>query len=267
VGAQSRSAIDKRVIVRQTGRRVFSSLCRVFVATLAIAAFNFLAAAEDLKTTSGRVYKDAMILRADGRALMIQHRFGVVRVPFSEIAISSRHSFNAQKAGEIARTRQEERRHAAQKSSRPDADSARLERIDFQRASVELEEREEAIAEGMGEKIRHGKSVHHPTDRAAQHLRLKGEVIGVGPDWILVLCETDDTAVYARRELARLPNSPFAPPKPAVQEVVAVTALRQSFKEGESVDLVVEENGSRSDLRTRTGDSYSGRYRLFRSVN
>ena len=197
VGAWSRFAIDKRAIVRQTGRRVFSSLRRLFVATLAIAAFSRLAAAEDLKTTSGRVYKDATILRADGRALMIQHRFGVVRVPFSEIAASSRQSFNAQKAGEIARSRQTEERHrlAAQRASHTDAGSARLERIDFQRTSVELAEREEAIAEGEGKRIRRGESIHHPTDRRTQRHRLKGEVIGVGPDWILVLCETDDTAL------------------------------------------------------------------------
>ncbi len=255
------------MIVRQIGRRVFSSFRHVFVATLVIAAFNGMAAAEDLRTTSGRVYKDAMILRADGRALMIQHRFGVVRVPFSEIAISSRHSFNAQKAGEIMRTRQaEERRHVAQRASHTDADSARLERLDLQRTSLELEQREEAIAEGVGEKIRRGESNGEHERRPAQRLRLRGEVIGIGAGWILVLCESND-ASYVKRELAQLPNSPFAPPKPAVQEVVAVTALRQSFKEGESVDVAVQEVGTKGEFRTRNGDNYSGKYRVFRAVD
>jgi len=261
-------AIDNRIIVRQTDRRVFSSLRRVFVATLVIAASNGLAAAEDLQTTSGRVYKDAMILRADGRALMIQHRFGVVRVPLSEIAVSSRHSFNAQKAGEVARTRQaEERRRVAQREFHADADSARLERIDFQRTSLELEQREEAIAEGLGEKIQRGKSNGEREHHSSQRLRLRGEVIGLGAGWILVLCESGGDASYVKRELAHLANSPFAPPRPAQEEVVALIGARQPISEGESIDVVVQEVGTKREFRTKSGDSYSGKYRVFRAVD
>ncbi len=261
-------AIDNGGIVRQTGCRVFSLLRRVFVATLVIAASHDRAAAEDLQTTSGRVYKDATILRADGRALMIQHRFGVVRVPFSEIAVSSRHSFNAQKAGEIARTRQtEQQRRVAERESHAGGDSARLERIDLQRTSLELEQREEAIAEGVGEKIRLSKSNGQREHPSAQRLRLRGEVIGLGPGWTLVLCESGGDASYVKRELAHLANSPFAPPRPAEEEVLAVVGVRQSVSEGDSVDIVVQEVGTKREFRTKAGDSYSGKYRVFRAVD
>ena len=242
---------------------MFSSLRRVFVATLAIAAFTRPAAAEDLETTSGRVYKDAVILRVDGRALTIQHRFGVVRIPFSEISAGSKGKFNAQKAREVVQQRRAEEHRIAAERSRTIAEEPRQEKSDLQRAAVELDEQEQANAEGFQPGRSDGEREHHSSRR----LRLRGEVIGLGPGWLLVLCESGGDASYVKRELARLPNSPFAAPRTAEEEVVAVTGVGQTISEGESIDIVVLEAGTKREFHTKAGDNYSGKYRVFRAVD
>jgi hypothetical protein len=49
--------------------------------------------------------------------------------------------------------------------------------------------------------------------------------------------------------------------------VVAVTGVRQTISEGESVDVVVQESGTKREFRTKAGDNYSGKYRVFRAVD
>ncbi len=196
---------------------------------------------------------------------MIQHRFGVVRIPFSEISAGSKRKFNAQTAREAAQQHRAEEQKAAAERVRTTAEEPRQEKSDLQRASVELEEQDQANAEGLEEKIQRGRTNAEREHHSSQRLRLRGEVIGLGPGWILVLCEAGGDAV--KRELARLPNSPFAPPRSALDEVVAVTGVRQLINEGESIDVVVQELGTKREFRTRSGDSYSGRYRVFRAVD
>jgi hypothetical protein len=221
-------------------------------------------AADDLTTKAGRTYKDVTIIRADATGLVIQHRFGVVRISFTEISAASRQKFNAQKAREaVQRRRAEAQRERSHLSAEPQHQG----KSDLQRATAEFEEQDQANAEGLEEKIQHEQMKPRREHQSSSHLRLRGEVIGVGPGWILVLCEGGGEGSYVRRELAHLPNSPFAPPQTTPAEVIAVTGVRQAVNEGESIDIVVQETGSRSELRTRTGDNYSGRYRLFRAVD
>jgi hypothetical protein len=122
----------------------------------------------------------------------------------------------------------------------------------------------------MEEKIRRQRTEPTGEHPSSQRLRLRGEVIGVmPPDAALVLCEPADgvSSSYVKRELARLPNSPFAPPRPAETEVIAVTGLRQSVSEGQSLDIPVSPAGMKRDFRTRSGENYSGRYRMFRALD
>ena len=222
-----------------------------------------MCAADDLKTKSGRTYKDAVILRADATGLVIQHRFGVVRVSFADISAGSKRNFNAQKAREAVQQRRAEEHRIAAERSRTISEEPRQEKSDLQRAAVELEEQEQANAEGL--KVQQGRSNGERAPHSSPRLRLRGEVIGLGPGWILVLCESGGDAV--KRELAHLPNSPFAAPRTVPEEVVAVTGVRQTISEGESVDVVVQEAGTKREFRTKAGDNYSGKYRVFRAVD
>lgn len=227
-------------------------------------------AADDLKTTSGRVYKDATIIRLDANALVVQHRFGVVRIPFSEITVESRQKFNAQRAREVLRQRRAQEQKSLDEKLQAPTDQPRQERAALQRATAEFEEQDQNDAEQMEEKIRRQKSDAHEDRVSPQRWRLRGEVIGVvAPDSALVLCEPADGASpsYIRRELARLPDSPFAPPRPAQTEVIAVTGLRQTVSEGQSLDISVAPAGTRREFHTRLGENYSGRYRVFRAVD
>jgi hypothetical protein len=268
---QSFKTIDKTGAVRNIDgivahRRRLLYWARPFIG-LFLSAIAVLPAkaADDLKTKSGRTYKDAIILRADATGLVIQHRFGVVRIPFSEISAGSKRKFNAQTAREAAQQRRADEQRAAAERLHATVEEPRQEKSDLQRASVELEEQDQANAEGLEEKIQRGRTNGEREHRSSQRLRLRGEVIGLGPGWILVLCESGGDVV--KRELARLPNSPFTPSLPALEEVVAVTGVRQSINEGESIDVVVQESGTKREFRTRSGDSYSGKYRVFRAVD
>jgi hypothetical protein len=248
-------------------RRLLYSAAPCLAVLLSAIAVSRASAADDLKTSSGRTYKDAVIIRADATALTIRHRFGVVRIPFSEISAGSRENFNAQKAREAMQQRRAEEHRIVAERSRTISTEVRQEKADLRRAAVELEEQDQANAEGLSERMQRGKSDGEREHRSSPRLRLRGEVIGLGAGWILVLCESGGDAFYVKRELARLANSPFAPPRPAYEEVVAVTGVRQSVSEGDSIDLVVQEVGTKREFRTKSGDSYSGNYRVFRTVD
>ncbi len=247
--------------------------CRIWHSATVLFSLGLLhgaLAADDLKTTSGRVYKDATIIRLDATALVVQHRFGVVRIPFSEITAESRQKFNAQRAREVLRQRRSQDQKSSGDKVRITTDQVQQERAALQRATAEFEEQDQNDAEQMQEKIRRPKNDAHENPVSPPRLRLRGEVIGlVAPDLALVLCEPDDgvSPSYIRRELARLPDSPFAPPKPAETEVIAVTGLHQAVSEGQSLDIAVAPAGTRREFHTRSGENYSGRYRVFRAVD
>ena len=224
------------------------------------------AAAENLKTNSGRIYKDATIIRADSDGLVIVHKFGVVKIPLADVSPESRQKFDPAKALESTR-----QARAQQKQLAAERESERAERIRQQkaiatRAAVEVDEQNQAEAEALEARIQRRKPDKRTEHRAPQRYRLHGEVIGIGSDWILVLCEADGGMSRVKQELAKLRDSPFSAPAPTVREVLVVTGMRKSLADGDTVDVSVEPAGTRSNFRTRSGDSYSGQFRIFHAL-
>lgn len=126
--------------------------------------------------------------------------------------------------------------------------------------------RNQAEAEEMEARIQRRRAESARDRGPHQRYRLRGEVIGTGPDCVLVLCESEGAVSRAKQELEQLRESPFTPPKPSLSEVLIVTGLRRSLAEGDSVDLRVESIGTRNDCRTASGAAYSGRFRAFRAI-
>jgi hypothetical protein len=185
----------------------------------------------------------------------------------SDLSPEMRQTFNAAKAAESRRQlRAREDQRAAERAAEA-AERIREQKLVAQRAAVDVDERDQAEAEEMETRIERRRAETARARGPHQRYHLRGEVIGTGPDCVLVLCESDGSAVArARQELEQLRESPFTPPKPSLSEVLIVTGLRRSLNEGESVDLRVESIGIRNDCRTATGASYSGRFRVFRAV-
>lgn len=222
--------------------------------------------AEDLRTISGRVYKNAILLRAEADGLVIKHKFGVVKISFTDLSAEARKEFNAAKALEAARQARARQQELAAERERERAERIQEQKAMAQRAAVDVDERNQEEAEVLEARIQRGQTGPSKEHRTAQRYRLRGEVIGIGSGWVLVLCEPEGGVSRVKEELARLRDSPFSPPTPAVKEVLVVTGLRRSLAEGETVDLPVEAAGTKSDFRTRSGDIYSGRYRVFRAL-
>jgi hypothetical protein len=223
--------------------------------------------AEDLRTISGRVYKNASVLRAEPDALIVAHKFGVVKIPMSDLSPEVRQTFNAAKAVETRRrTRAQEEERTAERAAEA-AERTREQKMVAQRAAVDVDERNQAEAEEMEARIQRRRAESARERGPHQHYRLRGEVIGTGPDCVLVLCESEGAVYRAKQELAQLRESPFTPPKPSLSEVLIVTGIRRSLAEGDSVDLRVESIGTKNDCRTGTGASYSGRFRAFRAID
>jgi hypothetical protein len=223
--------------------------------------------AEDLRTISGRVYKNASVLREEPHALIVAHKFGVVKIPMSDLSPEMRQTFNAVKAVETRRqVRAQEEERAAERAAEA-VERIREQKLGAQRAAVDVDERDQAEAEEMEVRIQRRRAESARARGPHQRYRLRGEVIGTGADCMLVLCESEAGAVSrARQELEQLRESPFTPPKPSLSEVLIVTGLHRSLAEGDSVDLRVESIGTRNDCRTATGAAYSGRFRAFRAI-
>jgi hypothetical protein len=221
--------------------------------------------AEDLKTISGRVYKNAVIIRAEPDGLIVSHKFGVVKIPMAEVSPESRRDFNPAKAQEAARQlRRQELQRAADRAEER-AEKAREQRAMAKKAAVDVDEQDQAEAEALEAKIRLHKSDAASPSGKRQRFRLRGEVIGVGADCILVSCESDPVS-QARRELASLKESPFSVHTPVIQEVLVVTGTHKSLGEGDAIDLTVEPAGTRENLRTQSGAAYHGRFRVFHAL-
>lgn len=96
--------------------------------------------AEDLRTISGRVYKNASVLRAEPDALVVAHKFGVVKIPMSDLSPEMRQTFNGVKAAETRRQMraQEEERMAARAAEA--AERVREQKVVAQRAAVDVDE-------------------------------------------------------------------------------------------------------------------------------
>jgi hypothetical protein len=62
------------------------------VASLIIAALIYPVStgAEDLRTISGRVYKNGSVQRAEPDALIVAHKFGLVKIPMSDLSPETR---------------------------------------------------------------------------------------------------------------------------------------------------------------------------------
>ncbi len=224
------------------------------------------AAAENLKTNSGRIYKDATILRADSGGLVIVHKFGVVKIPLSDISPESRDTFNPAAALEAARqTRSQQHQRAAERESER-AERMRQQKAITQRAGVEVDEQNQAEAEALAARLQRRRSEKSTDHRTSQRYHLRGEIIGLGSDYVLVLCEADGGMSRVKQELAKLRDSPFSAPTPTVREVLVVTGMRKSLADGDTVDVSVQPAGKRTNLRTRSGDSYSGQFRVFHAV-
>jgi hypothetical protein len=142
----------------------------------------------------------------------------------------------------------------------------REQKVIAQRAAVDVDERNQAEAEELEARIQRRRAESVRERGPHQRYRLRGEVIGTGPDCVLVLCESEGEVSRAKQELAQLRESPFTPPKPSLSEVLILTGVRRPLAEGDSVDLRVESIGTRNDCRTGTGASYSGRFRAFRAI-
>jgi hypothetical protein len=241
-------------------RKRGAELSLLLVAALSICP---TAGAEDLKTNSGRVYRNAAILRAEKDGWVITHKFGVVKIPLGDISPEAKRKFDPARALEAARQARAQQQQQAAERAREHAEQIAEQKALVQKAAVDVDERNQEEAEELEARIQRGQT---KGPQAPRRYRLRGEVIGVGPDWVLVLCEPAGGVSRVKEELARLRDSPFSPPTPALKEVLVVTGARHSLGEGDEVDLPVAAAGTKSDFRTRSGDIYSGRYRVFRAL-
>ena len=232
----------------------------------ALLFFARSATAEDLRTISGRVYKDASILRVDSDGIVFSHKFGVVKIPNSELSADTRRVFDVKKArSEEQYRRAEHQRQVAEEQSERQ-EQVRRQKVNAERAAVEVDEQEQDAAEEASARNQHHRSSSPQQPLSTKRYRLRGEVIGIGTDWVLVACDGGGALSRLRKEIGIMKESTLAVETPA-REVLILTGLRPLPAEGSDVDVSVLAGGTRNDVRTRSGEIYAGRYRVFRAVD
>ena len=207
---------------------------------------------EDLKTESGRTYRDAIISRVEADGVVIKHRFGIVRVAFKNIAAESRGTFNPQKAAELsegARRQDQEARERAQEMAQRTSEEAAERR----RSVMAFEEDDEAEAEGFAAR-RHQNANGHPTSTtptAARTFHVRGQIVAAGPTGYIVQCTPD----------RRRSESGFVD-----ERLIVVTSDINEFVQGDYMDLRASAEGRETTFRTYLGEIYPGRFPVYRVI-
>lgn len=222
--------------------------------------------ADDLRTISGRLYKDAAVLRVDSDGVVFSHKFGVVKISNSQLSPETRREFDIRKvkADEQRRRAEQQSRRAEEQTER--AEEIRQQKVNAERAGVEIDEQDQEHAEEVAARIQRHRSEPPKPPTSTQHYRLRGEVIGLGTDWVLVLCDGGGPLSRLKKSIGMMKESTLTIETPG-REVVILTGLHQLPVEASDVDVSVQAVGTRHDVRTRTGETYAGRYRVFRAVD
>lgn len=224
------------------------SLLVVFI--LAASLCSNSAHAEDLKTQSGRVYRNATISRVDGDGVVIQHKFGIVKVPFQNIAAESREAFNPQKAAELAeKTRREEEDRVRDRESHI-SQRTHDETAEGRRFVMAFEEDAEAEAEAFSTRS-HQDANPRVVSNTAQTFRVRGQIVAAGPTGYLVRC-----AAGPRRG-----DSVFLD-----EGLIFVTSDINEFVQGDYMNVRASDVGGETTFRTYLGQVYPGRFPIYRVV-
>jgi len=205
--------------------------------------------AEDLKTESGRIYRDATISAVDGDSLVIRHKFGIVKVAFKNIAAESRGTFNPQKAAEVAQIAQREQQQARERATET-AQRTTEEAAERRRSVMAFEEDDEAEADGFASRI-HQNANPQPAPKPLRTFHVRGQIVAAGPTGYIVYCAADP-----RRRAPDLFDD----------RMIVVTSDINEFVQGEFLDLQALALGRETTFRTYLGQIYPGRFPVYRVI-
>ncbi|HJT82760.1 MAG TPA: hypothetical protein VJ719_16300 [Chthoniobacterales bacterium] len=219
---------------------------------LGLAAFSWisLAHAEDLKMESGRVYRDATISGVDGDGLIIRHKFGIVRVPFQNIAAESRQAFNPQKAAEQAENTRRQEQDRLRERKQEIGNGSRAESGETRRSVMAFEEDSEAEAEAFAGRIHHTAKPKEVPSRSFETFHVRGQVVAAGPTGYIVRCGA-----------GRARDFDFFD-----QNLIFVTSDISEFVPGDYMDVRASAAGEETTFRTYLGEVYPGRFPIYRII-
>jgi hypothetical protein len=228
-------------------RRVVSTL---FFISLAASICISSLRAEDLKTQSGRTYKNATISRVEADGLVIRHKFGIVKVAFQNIAPESRETFNQQKAAELVEKPRREEEDRARGRARETAQRTIEESAERRGSVVAFEEESEAEAEAFAARI-HRNANRDAASNAPNAFHVRGQIVAAGPTGYIVRCATD----------SRHRDSYFFDDR-----LIVVTSDINVFVQGDYMDLQASAAGKETTFRTYLGRVYPGRFPVYRVI-
>lgn len=206
--------------------------------------------AGDLKTQSGRTYRDATISRMDKDGLVIKHKFGIVKVAFQNIAVESREAFNPQKAAEVAEKTRREGEDRVRDRERQIGQQTRTETAERGRSVMAFEEDNEAEAEAFAARI-HQRPNSQKLSNAPETFHVRGQIVAAGPTGYIVRC-----AAGPRRSDFDLLG----------EELIFVTSDVSEFVQGDYMDVRASAAGEETTFRTYLGQVYPGRFPIYRII-
>ena len=222
----------------------------LFLISLAASLCISSVRAEDLKTQSGRTYKNATITRVEADGLVITYKFGIVKVAFQNIAAESREAFNPQKAAELAEKTQREQEERTRERARETAQRTIEETAQRHRSVVAFEEDDEAEAEAFGARI-HQKANRPAASYVPKAVHVRGQIVAAGPTGYVVRCASDP----------RRRDSDFFDDR-----LIVVTSDINEFVLGDYMDLQTSPAGKETIFRTYLGQVYPGRFPVYQVI-
>ena len=220
--------------------------------------------AEDLKTQSGRTYRDATISRVEEDGLVIKHRFGIVKVAFQNIAAESREKFNKQKAAELTEQIRREEEDRARDRQRDIGQQTHAETAERGRSVMAFEEDNEAQAEAFAAQIHQkpkARIVSNTTEtihvrgpnvsNMTETIHIRGQIVAAGPTGYIVR-----RASSPRRHDSDLLD----------HELIFVTSDISEFVQGDYMDVRASAAGEETTFRSYLGQVYPGRFPIYRII-